>query len=714
MEPSPAPAFDLPDRLAAKAAPPLVAADEAHFAAIAAALADDLAEQSRRLEALLATRARIGQEARDRDDDVRRRSARLRLLARADADVCLGRMTPADGTGHLYVGRLGLSDRDGRRLLLDWRSPAAAPFFAATRSEPLGLLARRRYRWSAGRVVDYWDELLVDDVEVDGLALDDESAFLAGLGAARSARMRDVLATIASDQDSAIRAGSDGATVVEGGPGTGKTVVALHRTAYLLHTDPRVTPGRGGVLVVGPSRAYLSYVADILPGLGEDEVRMCTVRDLVPEGATAEAERDPRVASLKASARMAEVVEAAIRFYEEPPEEPLAVSTSVFDIDVTPDDWSQAFASPEPGVPHNEARDQVWEALVERLAARLDDDVPFDLLRRELAQDEGLKAELGRAWPLLEATDVVGDLWSVPAFLRRCAPWLERDEVQALQRDDAQAWTVSDLPLLDLARRRLGDASSSARRRQERASEQSERARMDLVIEDLLAADDDERMLAQLRQDGIRDALVDQGAAGPAPDPDGFAGPFAHVVVDEAQELTEAEWAMVLSRCPSQSLTVVGDRAQARRGFVETWEDRLRRVGVRAARRTTLTVNYRTPSEVMAEAEPVIRAAVPDAQVPVSVRSSRLPVRHGARSELAAILEGWLTAHAQGIACVIGEPEHHSSARVVSLTAEQAKGLEFDLVVLVEPARVDGGIEAVVDTYVAMTRATEQLVVLRG
>jgi DNA helicase IV len=191
-----------------------------------------------------------------------------------------------------------------------------------------------------------------------------------------------------------------------------------------------------------------------------------------------------------------------------------------------------------------------------------------------------------------------------------------------------------------------------------------------------------------------------------------LAGPFAHVVVDEAQELTDAEWQMLLQRCPSRSFTIVGDRAQARHGFRGSWEERLRRVGLGEVRVASLTVNYRTPAEVMAEAEPVIRAVLPDANVPTSIRSSGVPVLHGRAADLDDVLDGWLAEHAEGTACVIGDPAFQGTRRVRSLTPVLAKGLEFDLVVLVDPDEFGSGTEGAVDRYVAMTRATQRLVVL--
>ena len=198
----------------------------------------------------------------------------------------------------------------------------------------------------------------------------------------------------------------------------------------------------------------------------------------------------------------------------------------------------------------------------------------------------------------------------------------------------------------------------------------------------------------------------------PVPIRTSCAGPFAHIVVDEAQELTDAEWQMLLLRCPSRSFTIVGDRAQARHGFTESWQERLGRIGLDRINLASLSINYRTPEEVMAEAEPVIRAVLPDANVPVSIRSSGVPVVHGSASDLGSILDAWLVAHADGIACVIGDPTFLATSRVQSLTPELSKGLEFDLVVLVDPETFGGGIEGAVDRYVAMTRATQQLVIL--
>jgi DNA helicase IV len=710
-------AFDLPERLSPKADPTLIAADEQHFAAIAQSLDHAITELSDRLDAVRKAPGGVGREAMERDMEVHRLTGRLGALRRFGLDLCLGHIVSADGNEPVYIGRLGLTDSAGRRLLLDWRAPAAEPFFAATHANPMGLASRRRYRWTRGRISDYWDEVFTADGLEGHAALDDQSAFIAGLGGNRSSRMRDVLATIQADQDAVIRAGSRGALVVDGGPGTGKTVVALHRSAYLLYADPRLGHRRGGVLFVGPHRPYLAYVADVLPSLGEEGVQTCTLRDLVEEGAGAATETDPDVALLKSSANMVRAIETAVRFYETPPAEGMEVTTSWSDLWLSAEDWAEAFQAPGPGTPHNEARDLIWEELVTILMDKHDGDVPPDLFRKSLLQDRELVGTLHRAWPLLEAADLVADLWSVPAYLRMCAPWLSRDEVAKLQREDAQAWTVSDLPLLDAARQRLGDPEASQRRRRHEASVAAERQRMARVIDDVLEADDDgEGAVTMLRGRDLQDSLIDETALpGTAPEP--LAGPFAHIVVDEAQELTDAEWQMLLLRCPSRSFTIVGDRAQARHGFTESWQERLERVGLDRISVASLNVNYRTPAEVMAEAEPAIRAVLPDANVPTSIRSGDLPVVHGSVSDLGSVLDTWLAANAEGVACVIGagdidEGTLPATSRVRSLTPELSKGLEFDLVVLIDPEAFGTGVEGAVDRYVAMTRATRQLVVL--
>lgn len=761
------PAFPSPfalDGHPAKAAPALIDDDVRHFARIEAALADERRQLDRRLAVLLASPGGNGQEAYEREVEIVRLNRRARLLSRFGADLCIGRVELDDRT--IYIGRIGLADSEGDRLLVDWRTPAAEPFFGATLAHPMGAIARRRYRWTDRRVTDYWDETFTATGAASPAALDDQSAFIASLGASRTPRMRDVLGTIQADQDAIIRADGHGALVVDGGPGTGKTVVALHRAAYLLYSDPLLQSGRGGVLFVGPSHAYTDYVADILPGLGEEGVRTCTLADLVPEGEHAAPEADRRVAQLKGDGRMPAAVETAIRLSERPPARPTVVDTAWGELLIGPREWAEALGAADPAAPHNDARAEIREALLHILVdivsvqagdgdahrdgpwgdegwgdagAGLDDDAQragfddeeqfdayglsgssaaADAIRRALIEDTELPQAFDAVWPLLDPTAIVRSLWSSPALLLRCAPWLTADEAALLQRAPSHPWTLSDLPLLDAALQRAGDPERDRRRRAEEARAASDRAVMEDVIHDLIASDDsDLKTMSMLRGQDLRSALDTYTGAAATPT-ELLAGPFAHIVVDEAQELTPAEWAMLTRRVPSLSLTIVGDRAQARHGFPESWADRLAAVGVPDPAVATLSINYRTPVAVMEEAAPVIRAVLGDANVPTSIRDNGIPVRHAPAADRDRILHDWLAAHEEGTACVIGDETYPGTARVRSLSAVEAKGLEFDLVLLGEPER--GGslddraaqIEAAVDRYVGMTRTTGELVLL--
>lgn len=702
--------FALPQNLAAKSDPAVIGSDEARLAEIDRALIAAQEDVERRL----ADARRIdgdGQDAMDRDIAVYGLVARQTVLRRFAVDLCLGKVVTQDGET-LYIGRTGLVSPEGERLLIDWRAPAAEPFFGATHQNPMGLVMRRRFRWKLGCVVDFWDEVFDPDAREHDVALDDQSAFIRALGATRSSQMRDVLGTIQADQDAIIRAHAHDALVVDGGPGTGKTVVALHRAAYLLYADQRISQrGGGGVLFVGPNDRYLSYVDDVLPSLGEHSVAIATLGRLTVEGERAAPETDPRVASLKGSVRFEEAIAGIVRGYERPPADPIVIPTSWADIEIEPEEWAEAFEAADDGTPHNDAQDLVWEELLEILTAKVTE-MPPHLARRELETHTGLREVFDRAWPMLDPARLVAALWTSRALLARHAPWLTPNEVDLLQREDGTAWTLADVPLIDAARDLMGDPAATARRRAHDRALDAERERIESVVDYLSDADEDgEGASLMLGAADMQERLIDEGAL-PVLPTDELAGPFAHVIVDEAQELTDAEWRMLIRRCPSKSFTIVGDRAQARRGFSESWAVRLGAVGIRRARVSPLSINYRTPSEIMAEAEPVIREAVPDANVPTSVRSSGVPVRRGHASELREVLDDWLASSDEGVACVIGTSDVPDLPRVTALTAAGSKGLEFDLVVLVEPSALSDGIEGAVDRYVAMTRATGRLVIL--
>ncbi|GAB2517043.1 RNA polymerase recycling motor ATPase HelR [Paramicrobacterium agarici] len=708
------PIFDLSPHHDAHARPELVADDEAHLAAVADALDREIADLTRRRDDLRKATAGGGQKALDRDLEIHRLSSRLRVLSRFGLDVCLGRIVPEGEQDPLYIGRLNVTDADGEILLIDWRAPAAEPYFGATHAHPMGLASRRRYRWTRGRITDYWDEAFTPDAVADSSALDDQSAFIASLGATRSSRMRDVLGTIQADQDAIIRAGSRGALVVDGGPGTGKTVVALHRAAYLLYSHPRIGRGAGGVLFVGPSSPYLAYVSDVLPSLGEDGAQVCTIADMVPEAAGGVAAYDP-AAAVKASPEFNDVIDRAVAYHERPPRGDVHLETEWGLVTISAQDWKAAFDAPTPGTAHNDAREEVWSELMDIVVDAYAGDIPEQGLRRSLRAHSELLSTFSDAWPLLDPAGVVADLWSVPAYLRQCAPQLSESDVETLQREHPREWTRADLPILDAARLRTGDPAEVRVRRQREVALRRQQETMGDVIEKLLDSrdlDDGEGVLPMLQVDDTHNSLIDESQL-PHLTPDALAGPFGHVIVDEAQELTDAEWLMLLRRCPSRSFTIVGDRAQARHGFTESWGERLARIGLTTVEQARLRINYRTPSEIMDAAEPVIRSVFPDANVPTSVRDSGIPVVSGEYAELDSILNTWLDAHAEGVACVIGDPSRADTARVRSLSAASSKGLEFDLVVLVEQSESDASIEATVDRYVAMTRATQKLVVLR-
>ncbi|GAA1844414.1 RNA polymerase recycling motor ATPase HelR [Brevibacterium marinum] len=710
----PATTFDLPSRFSAKTTPNLIAADDRHFTAVADRLDHELADVESRLAQLRRSPGGSGADALERDTAIHRLTSELTLLRRFGLDMCLGRMVFADSDEIVYIGRMGLRGENGDSLLIDWRAPMAEPFFAATLASPMGLSSRRRYRWSDGRITDYWDETFTSATVDDTTSLDDQAAFIASLGTNRSEKMHDVLGTIQADQDTIIRAPANRPLVVDGGPGTGKTVVALHRAAYLLYSEPRISSG-GGMLFVGPNGAFLSYVDDVLPRLGEDGVRLCTLDDLIPDVTTFT--EDEHSARLKGSLDPDAVMGRAVGIYEQPPVTSLVIDTVWGELVVGAGEWSAAFASVDSDVDHNSAREEVWDELLENLTATVVDaveDAEPDQVRTFLSQDPELRDCLTAAWPILDPLDIVGDLWSVPAYLSLAAPKLDESEVACLQRTEPRNWTSSDIPLLDAARRRIGDPADLGRKRRARAEIAAEHDRMADVVDDLINNDDSELMpMTMLAGDDMSGALDNPTGRDPVAS-DRLAGPFGHIIVDEAQELTDAQWHMLLARCPSKRFTIVGDRAQARHGFGQTWDERLHTIGLDVAQ-VHLSINYRTPAEVMAEAEPVIRSVVPDANVPQSVRQSGEPVRHCTAADAPSLVEAWLEAHSEGIVCIITVLPHAWSSiaveRVSVLEPGEVKGLEFDLVVLVDPESFGTGVQSGVDRYVSMTRTTAELVI---
>ena len=424
MRPITASVFELPDRLAAKADPALIAADEQHFAVIAETLDKTIADLSDRRDLALREPGGPGQEAMDRDLEIHRLTARLSLLRRFGLDLCLGRVVPAGGDEPVYIGRLGLSDDEGRPLLIDWRSPAAEPFFGATHANPMGLLSRRRYRWSRGRISDYWDEVFTDEALELTCALDDDSTFIASLGSSRTSRMRDVLATIQTDQDAIIRAGSRARSSSTAAP------VPARPSSPCTAPPTSSTPIRASAAAAAAccSSARIRRICRTsttsFPASARTACRSAPCVTSVAEGAAAAEERDPDAARLKSAVRLTTALERAAELYEVPPTEGLIVETPWLDVWLSDPDWAEAFASAEPGSAHNDARDQVWETLLDILVDKRERGVPAALFRRALAQNEELAHEFGRAWPLLDPSAPrrrAVDLARVPAAMRAVA-----------------------------------------------------------------------------------------------------------------------------------------------------------------------------------------------------------------------------------------------------------------------------------------------------
>lgn len=689
-----------------------VAADEQRLEAIA----DRVATLCRETTELLIRRGRdeagVLQQSLERDVHIDELGRKLQRLDRMGAHACLGFMLTTTGE-RIYIGRMGLRDEQGEHLLLDWRTPAATAFFAATYANPSGLAMRRRYIWRGQRVTQFVDEIFDPALVPDSPAADPQSALIASLGSRRTGKMHDVLATLQADQDAVIRSSAEGALVVEGGPGTGKTVVALHRAAYLLHADARMHARGGRVLVVSPHDAYSAYVADVLPNLGEHEVQVATLAQLVPVPGTAlEANRE--VARLKGSWAMVQGLQQAVSVFQQPPAADLSVPTDCGELWITPAQFSDAVAGLTPHVPHNEARVELRENLLEILLRQLPASAAAEpSVRRALRANTRLAEHLDEYWPVLDPQRLVHALYTTEELLHYCVPELSATQRQRLRTTvAASGWCASDLPLLDAARWLTGDPHAEAvrqRRTRQRAGEQSVLRR---TIEELLeAADGREDLASQLIHEDLQEQLL-AARSEPEATGDPLEGPFAHVVIDEAQDLSDAQWAMVLRRCPSGSLTIVGDRAQAVAGFTESWPQRLARLGLSRVKVAELTVNYRSTAQVMAAAAPVIRRELPDASIPVSLRTDGAPVYYGRPAELGTLLERWLSEHSEGVVAVIGDASVPLNPRVRVVTPEGAKGLEFDLVILWRPEEFGAGVAGAVRRYVAMTRATCQLVIL--
>ena len=739
---------------------------------------DALRDQaSARLALALRDDGGTAQSRLDRDAAIARYSGQLARLDAAENGVCFGRLDLRSGEC-LHIGRIGLREEPGagEPLLLDWRAPAARAFYVATARAPHGV-RRRRHIVMRGRRVTGLDDEVLDRAELAGASgLTGEAALLAAVEATRTGRMHDVVATLQAEQDAIIRSAPSGILVVQGGPGTGKTAVALHRAAYLLYTHPHLA--RRGVLVVGPSATFLGYISQVLPGLGETNVLLRTVGELFP-GVAADRDESRLTEEVKGRAMMAGVVAAAVRDRQAtgPAEFEFAGETLQLDAEVVRAATARARAT---RLPHNQARPafqrqivaalaqqhaRLGQELAERLEADVsdvlaeasaaieadlaaiplvpggaeDEQVNLAALRRELWADHGVRARLDDLWPALTPQRLLEELFADPARLAAAAPALTAAERAALRREPG-GWSSADVPLLDEAAELLGRDERAGRARADR--ERAQRIAYAQGVLDIAAGSSDEETAAS----GFLDAAA-LAARHEAPDYRTVAEraaadrtwTFGHVIVDEAQELSEMAWRLLARRCPARSMTIVGDVAQTGSAVGTTsWERVLRPLAGHRWRLARLTVNYRTPAEIMAAAASLLAAIDPEQPPPQSVRQAGVPPWRMATTGdafLATLAEVTREeAEREGQLAVIGPDTRVAELSdavsravpgasfgesldltkpVVVLGARQAKGLEFDAVLIADPAAIlAGSPRGRNDLYVAMTRSTQRLGVL--
>ncbi|MFD3684901.1 HelD family protein [Nocardiopsis sp. NPDC058631] len=672
-------------------------------------------------------------------------------LSAVEEGLCFGRIDLSydDGPEARYVGRIGLRDTEHETILVDWRAPAARPFYAATPGDPQGLTRRRHLRVRRRRVTGLDDEVFDSEglSEGDRRQLVGEAALLESLHRGRTGRMADIVATIQSEQDRVIRAQLAGVLVVQGGPGTGKTVAALHRAAYLLYTHRNVLERRGA-LVVGPNTAFLRYVSDVLPSLGETDVVMRTLGELFP-GVEAAGHDPHATAAVKGSPLMADLVAAAVVDRQRTPREAFGSADLVVEVDAgavtVPEAVCVRVLDTARKLPlaHNTARKYVVRSLLSELAraestllARpvQDDDLPF--VGERLWHESPVRQALDALWPDLSPQRLIRDLYSDTQALERVGERVGLDAASraALVRDPALPWTVEDVPLLDEAADVLGRDDSDERARERRAEEnRAEEVRFAQGVLEFTGLAEDEMMNAEALADRHRDEGPRRTTAERAGEDREWA--YGHVIVDEAQELSPMAWRTVMRRVPTRSLTVVGDVAQTGSAAgTRSWTDALEPYAPGKVHVERLLVNYRTPAPIMAVAADVLREAAPDEEVPDSVREEGDAPRAVRLSSLPGDLPGIVAeevaAIGEGRVAVLTSDRHLAevvgalpgAARpgagkdaleesVVVLTATESKGLEFDSVVVVEPDALLAQPRGANDLYVAVTRATRRLTV---
>jgi DNA helicase IV len=732
------------------------------------------ADTARRLHGVLHDET-VGtpQALTERDAAAAMYTDRLAALRAAEHGLAFGRLDGEDGERR-YVGRIGLLDETNEYepLLMDWRAPAARPFYTATAANPEGMRRRRHLRSRRRELIAIDDEVLdLGDAAAASQAggLTSEAALLAAVGAHRTGLMSDIVATIQSEQDAIIRSKPSGVLVVQGGPGTGKTAVALHRAAYLLYTH-RDRLARRGVLVVGPNPTFLRYIGQVLPSLGETSVVLGTVGQLFP-GLDARRPEPAVTAAVKGRAELASIISAAVRNRQELPRRPKELVVEQqrvrLDRDLANAARTRARRSRRP---HNEAKRIFHREAVRLLAAQvaqnlggrgLLDSGDLSDIRDELAESAQLTRELDALWPTLSAEQLLTDLFADPRRLHSVARRLPAADRELLVRaapgpdvPAGQRWTPADVPLLDEAAELLGDdgaeaaALEAAALREEIQYAQGVLDVLDLEEDldpELLRATDivDADRLAERQRVRRYDSTADRAAAD-------REWTYGHVIVDEAQELSPMAWRMIMRRCPSRSMTLVGDIAQTGDlAGASSWGQVLSPYVANRWRLEQLTVNYRTPAEIADVADDVLAVIEPGLVPPRSVRSTGVPPRavgvaaadldDGVAKVLAeetgAVGEGRtaVLAPAARVAALrerlLGgppppgpdtpdgpaDPDVDLTSPVVVLPIGSAKGLEFDAVLLVEPAEVLAeSPRGANDLYVAITRSTQRLAVVHA
>jgi DNA helicase IV len=762
-------------------ADPELAAEQAYVDAAYARLEAmrDAAERVR--EAYSDVRAGGTHQARlERDIAWNVTQRRLADLDIGDAPLMFGRLDMEDRS-QWYVGRIAVEDEQHTPLVVDWRAPVSEPFYRATAIEPMAVVRRRHLISRKGRELVGLDDEVFDQDAIDeaGLPIAGEGALLAALERNRTGRMGDIVATIQAEQDEAIRAELPGPLVVAGGPGTGKTAVALHRAAYLLYTFRRRL-GAQGVLLVGPSPVFLRYIEHVLPSLGEQDVRLSTIAGLRPS-VRVRATEPVSTMALKGDVRMARVIQRAVADRERPLRNDFTVLLDGLQLRIRRRETVRLIeAIHRRRGTHNEQRPQLTQRFLDLLIARyksaairsyqrraddeptpnvtsifdrdshLDASVAGALVRGE-ALPEGweqemrarlrgrpeVKEALDRMWPVLSGAELINDLFGFTALVRSAAQDLLTDDEQAALhrprvRDVADvAWTEDDVALIDEADTLLGPVDS-ARPRVRRSRNRDEEL------------DNASRVIEELGLQGFTDAatLAGRNAGAPTNGTDSSTEPrtFGHVLVDEAQDLTAMQWRMLARRCPSGSMTLVGDPGQASRpGALASWSDALAHLPQHnSARFVTLTINYRTPSEVMEVAARLLAVAAPTVEPSRSVRSTgeqprfvatqpdRLVDETAAYARAALDLTGTIAViapsalHAEiitrlGDVGASSEAGEALDAEVAVLEPTEAKGLEFDHVVVVEPADLVHADRAGLRLlYVTITRTTKTLAVVHA